>query len=217
MSLIDIHTHKKKGEADLEIINLFAHELATNSLLQPCTAGFHPWHLNDYDERAMINLLHDLAERPQILGIGECGLDLSIDIPLEKQIFAFMKQAGIADIVHKPLIIHCVRAYNELVRLYKEMQPLMVWIFHAYNGNIQTTQQLLKHGFYFSFGETLLKTQNVADSLKIIPAEKLFFETDESACSISEIYSIAAEIKKMNIEDLKSQVSANYRKVFGNG
>ena len=218
MNLIDIHTHTTKGTADLEIINLFAHELATNALLEQCTAGFHPWHLDDYDERAMINLLHDLADRPQIIGIGECGIDLTIGIDLEKQERIFLKQAGIAEIVKKPLIIHCVKAYNEIIRIRKHMNAFVPWIFHGYTAKPQITKQLLKHDFYFSFGSTLLESkQKASDSLKIIPPEKLFFETDESEFSVSEIYLFAAKILKIDVEILKEQVTENYRKVFGNG
>jgi len=218
MNLIDIHTHAIKGSANLEIINLYAQELATNSLLQPCTAGFHPWHLNDYDERAMMNLLHDLSSRPQIVGIGECGIDLSIGIGIEKQERIFLKQAGIAEIAGKPLIIHCVKAYNEITSLHKQMKARVPWIFHGYAAKPQITKLLLKHNFYFSFGEALLnEKQKAADSLKIIPAERIFFETDESNLPVSEIYSVAAKILKMDIEKLEEQVSENYRKVFGHG
>lgn len=218
MNLIDIHTHTVKGSADLEIISLFAQELATNSLLQPCTAGFHPWHLDEYDERAMINLLHDLSDRPQIIGIGECGIDLTIGIDREKQERVFLKQAGIAEIVKKPMIIHCVKAFNEIIRLRKEMNPKVPWILHGYSAKPQITKQLIKHDFYFSFGAALFDNkQKASDSLKIIPTSKLFFETDESDVSISDIYSFAAKIKKTDVEKLKEQVSENYRKVFGHG
>lgn len=218
MNLIDIHTHTAKGSADLEIINLFAHELAVNSLLQPCTAGFHPWHLDNYDERAMINLLHDLSDRPQIIGIGECGIDLTIGIDQEKQERIFLKQAGIAEIVKKPLIIHCVKAYNEMIRLRKQMNALVPWILHGYAAKPQITKQLIKHDFYFSFGTALLNDkQKASNSLKIISPAKLFFETDESEVSVSEIYFFAAKILKMDVEILKEQVSENYRKVFGHG
>lgn len=218
MNLIDIHTHTAKGLADLEIINLFAHELAVNSILQPCTAGFHPWHLDNYDERAMINLLHDLSDRPQIIGIGECGIDLTIGIDREKQERVFLKQAGIAEIVKKPLIIHCVKAFNEIIRLRKEMNPKVPWILHGYTAKPQITKQLIKHDFYFSFGAALLNDkQKASNSLKVVPATKLFFETDESEVSIAEIYSFAAKILKTDVEILKEQVSDNYRKVFGHG
>ena len=218
MNLIDIHTHQAKGLADLEIINLFAHELATNSLLQPCTAGFHPWHLDDYDERAMINLLHDLSDRPQIIGIGECGIDLTIGIDQERQERVFLKQAGIAEIVKKPLIIHCVKAHNEIIRLRKQMKASVPWILHGYATKPQITRQLVKNDFYFSFGASLLnEKQKAVDSLKIVPTSKMFFETDNHDVSLAEIYFFAAKILKTDVEVLKKQVTENYRRVFGNG
>ena len=216
--LIDIHTHKKKGTADIELINLFAQELSADTYLQTCTAGFHPWHLNDYDERTVINRLHDMADRPEIAGIGECGIDLIIPVDLEKQKRIFLKQAGIAENKKKPLIIHCVKAYNELIRLRKLVNANMPWILHGYAAKLQITKQLLKYDFYFSFGEALLKEkQKAVDSLKIIPPEKLFFETDESDIHVSEIYSFAAKILKMDINNLKKQVFENYKRIFQYG
>ena len=218
MKFIDIHTHEKKGTADVEILNVFAQNLQAEVELPPCTAGFHPWHLDDYDEKTMINLLHDLSDRHEILGIGECGIDLAIAIDREKQERVFLKQAGIAENKKKPLIIHCVKAHNEMIRLRKLIDADMPWIFHGYSAKPQITRSLLNHNFYFSFGEDLLKRKKKAiDSLKIIPPYKLFFETDESDVSIEEIYSFAAKIMKMDVDVLRKQVYKNYRLVFENG
>ncbi len=218
MMFIDIHTHKKKGTADIEIINLFAQELSADIKLQSCTAGFHPWHLNDYDEKTVINQLHDFADRPEILGIGECGIDLVTAVNIKKQERIFLKQAGIAENKEKPLLIHCVKAYNEMIRLRILMNAGMPWILHGYAAKPQITKQLLKYDFCFSFGEALLKgKQKAVDSLKIIPAEKLFFETDETDIHILEIYSFAAKILKMDMDSLKKQVFENYKRIFHDG
>ncbi len=218
MKFIDIHTHEKKGTTDTEILNVFVQNLQSDIGLPLCTAGFHPWHLDDYDEKTMINLLHDLADRSEILGIGECGIDLAIAIDREKQERIFLKQAGIAENKKKPLIIHCVKAYNEITRLYKLIRPDMPWIFHGYSAKPQITRSLLNHNFYFSFGESLLnKKKKAIDSLKIIPPYKLFFETDESDVPVEEIYFFAAKILKMDEDVLRKQIYKNYRQVFGNG
>ncbi|MDX9881814.1 MAG: TatD family hydrolase [Prolixibacteraceae bacterium] len=217
MQFVDIHTHEKKGTADIEILNVFAQNLHREIELPVCTAGFHPWHLNNYDEREMINLLHDLADRYEILAIGECGIDLTISAEPEKQERLFLKQAGIAENKKKPLIVHCVKAYPEMIRLQKLINANMPWILHGYSAKPQVTKSLLSYNFYFSFGETLLNEKRKAvDSLKIIPTDRLFFETDESHVPVKEIYFFAAKILRMDAEALKNQVYENYKRVFGN-
>lgn len=218
MQYIDIHTHSSKEKSAIEIMNLFAWELPDLTLPKQCTAGFHPWHLIQFDERETINLLHAQASRSEIIAIGECGLDANSLADMETQERIFLKQAGIAENKQKPLIIHCVKQYNHIIRLRKLLRAQMPWIFHGYNGDLATTQSLLKDEFYFSFGESLLNEKSkAANAIHIIPIEKIFFETDESSLPISEIYSFAAKLLNLDVELLINQVDQNYKKVFMHG
>lgn len=218
MNFIDIHTHKKKETDCIEILNIFAQDLRDDRELPLCTAGFHPWHIDQHDERETINRLHQYSDHPHILAIGECGLDLAIGNDREKQERIFLKQAGISENKKKPLLIHCVKAHNELIRLQKLVRANMPWVIHAYSAKPATTRMLQNHRFYFSFGESLLKEKRgLIDSLRMIPPEKIFFETDESDVSVAEIYFFAAKILKMDVEMLKKQIFENYKQVFRNG
>jgi len=149
------------------------------------------------------------------LAIGECGIDLAIDTDIKTQERIFLKQAGIAENKKKPLIIHCVRAYNELIRLRKALKAEMPWIIHGFSGNTEQAVQLLKHGFYLSFGEKLIENKKLLNqAFSQIPVENMFFETDEGNATIREIYSFASEILKLDVDDLKIRIFENYKKVF---
>ena len=110
-----------------------------------------------------------------MLAIGECGLDRSIKIGFADQILCFRQQVMIANKYCKPLIIHCVRAYSDLLKLKKEDKSDLPWIIHGYNGNLETTLNLIKHGFYFSVGEQLLRNASKHEVLRLIPLEHMFF------------------------------------------
>jgi TatD DNase family protein len=146
--------------------------------------------------------------------VGECGLDKLAETDFEEQKRAFSAQAFMAEEVQKPLIIHCVKAWNEVVELHKKNQPSVPWIFHGYNGSVELTQQLLDKNFLFSFGGILFKTNAKAiESFKSLPIEKIFMETDEFDGTIEEIYVRAANLRNISVETLKEAVWENFNRI----
>lgn len=218
MKLIDIHTHSRRHVADIEVQNIAIQDFPEELSDGLYSVGFHPWDIPRFDERDMINLLHDISDNEQIIAIGECGLDRVVAGDMEVQERVFLKQAGLAEIRRKPLVIHCVRAYNDIIRLHKELRPRQAWILHGYAGNVETTAQLLHYNMYFSFGASLFdEKQKAGSSLKLIPRSRIFFETDEAETDIQKIYFFAADLLKMNVEELAEQVAVNYKTLFPNG
>ena len=151
-----------------------------------------------------------------MLAIGECGLDRSITINFALQELCFRKQVEIAEKYSNPLIIHCVRAFPELLKLKKESRSTIPWIIHGFQGNEQATLQLIKHDFYFSVGELLLFNHPKREILSIIPPDRLFLETDNREISISKIYSLAAQLLNIDENTLCGIISGNFKNVFRN-
>ena len=113
-----------------------------------------------------------------------------------------------------PLVIHCVKAYNEVMELRKKMNPVMPWILHAYSGSLELTQQLSNHGFLFSFGDLLFNSNAKAvDSFKYLPLDKIFFETDEMEDDVSVIYEQGAKLKEIPLEEIKAAVWKNFNRI----
>ena len=140
--------------------------------------------------------LEELVRHPQVLAVGEAGLDKLADAPMDLQVEVFRCQACLAEEVGKPLVIHLVRPSNP-------------WIIHGFRGKAALAEEYLKHGFYLSFGE---KYQEVA--LCRVPADRLFIETDESEVSIGELYARAAEVRGISPEELGETLRRNVCKVF---
>lgn len=222
--LLNLHTHLLKKQADEQIIfNQIipdSEEGLENLELQNTpswlSAGIHPWYINEKLYNLQLKKLAAIAKEPAIKFIGECGLDRLKGAPLPLQEEIFIKQIRIAEDLKKPVIIHCVRCYNELISIKKIVRPRVPFIVHGFNTKIEIARQLLDKGFYLSLGGALLqKDSNALKVLQEIPLEKLFLETDDKDISIIDIYQKAAEIKSLSIEELEKIVFDNYLGLVG--
>ena len=215
-SEIDIHTHQSKSDTLIQILNVFAQNLPFNEDVNFFSAGLHPWHLGLVDVDECLHSIELASVKKNMLAVGECGLDRSTTSDFAIQELYFRKQIEISEKRHKPLIIHCVRAFPDLIRIKKETRSTVPWIIHGFQGNQQTTLQLIRNDFYFSVGEPLLTNQLKREILTILPTDRLFFETDESKTSIREIYLLASQLLNNDKETLSGIILSNFKHVFGN-
>ena len=140
--------------------------------------------------------------------------DKKVETDFNEQIRVFKAQIFISEEYRRPLIIHCVKAYNEVFELHQKLHPEMPWILHGYQGNVNTTKQLGKNGMHFSFGKSLFfeKSKSI-ESLKFLPLEKIFFETDEFDQEVDKVYKKAAELKNVSLDILKNEVFNNFNRI----
>ena len=215
MKFINIHTHSHLSSDAIELINHQVQDEWNPQIGRLYSVGFHPWYVHQYEHDEMISLVDNLSKYEDVLAIGECGLDRHIENLIEIQENVFIKQVEIAERVQKPLIIHSVKTYPDLIRIKKARKVEIPWILHGYNGNTETTMQLLKHDFYFSFGAAILNDlPKLNESLKLIPLNRLFFETDIQSEKIKTIYTFAATVLKCSVEELKTLIFNNFKQVF---
>lgn len=143
----------------------------------------------------------DSAYRPLV---GECGLDRLCSTPYDLQLTAFEAQIQLSERLARPLILHCVRAIDDVLRLHRgTRQP---WIWHGFRGKPQQLQQLLDHGFYISFG-----LRYNTESLRQCPLDRLFLETDDISLPISPLYEQAAALLNSSPTALNEQCHMNLR------
>ena len=154
----------------------------------------------------------------QILkAIGECGLDRACDSDFELQREVFIKQIELSEQYHKPMIIHAVRSYPDIISIRKETKSNQPWIIHGFNGNEHSAEQLLRHdGIYLSLGDVLFKNEKRAERLlDIIPSDRLFLETDVAERSIVEVYEKASLLSDVATDILRKDIFDNFVKIFG--
>ena len=204
--MLDIHTHSVPLVPGTAIVNCYP-ETFVPEAGGLYSVGIHPWHADEADETRK-ELLRQSVCHPQVMAVGETGLDRLCKVPMPIQEELFTRQARLAEEVRKPLIIHLVKATDELLRIRKSLRPTMPWIVHGFRGKAEAAEQLLRHGLYLSFGE---KFQEQA--VRHVPDDRLLLETDEAA-DIGEVTRRVAAARGTDEETLRQTVQANLRRIF---
>ncbi len=215
-AFIDIHTHKIKSCDNLiQIVNL--------DLNRPCpergyySYGIHPWALDnvDFQIEEALSLLEARLQSPNVLALGEAGLDKIHKASFERQIELFERQIELSDVLQKPMILHDVRSHNEIIALRKKHKTQQPWIVHGFNGTEQDIKQLIGQGIYLSVGESLLHPERkIYKSFKFIDLDYLFLETDMSEIGVETIYEAAANLLEMELSALQTRIFSNFARLF---
>lgn len=213
---IDIHCHRYKEGCQLEVLSLDSHDFIAPDLAKGFyTLGMHPWFIQLQDRQAAWAKIAAAASDSNMLAIGECGLDKAITTDFSLQMEVFNRQIEMAEQFSKPLMIHCVRAFNELLHCKKIAKSGLPWIIHGFKGKPELAGQLLQQGFYLSFGKALLDDgYDCRPVLANMPVERLFLETDAADISITRIYAAAARYLGLEVPALQQQIIGNFKRVF---
>ncbi len=173
MTLFDTHTHSLRPDAWVN--------RSPADILDPGFAysmGVHPWNAADFS----LTELREAARSPLVEAIGETGLDKLKGPSMECQEAAFRGHIATSEEFRKPLIIHCVKAFDRLLALKKELKPQQRWIVHGFRGKPQLAAQLLAAGIDLSLGPAFNPF-----TAAIIPADRLHIETDDTDTPIAEV------------------------------
>lgn len=176
------------------------------------SAGLHPWYITEEWPNHFM-LLEKAVSNSHALAIGECGLDRTCITNWSMQQQAFAEQVILANNTGKPLIIHCVRAHEEILQMLLKLQNRQTVIFHGYNRNWNMAEKILGSGQWLSFGKGLEQLQ-VQEVFFQTPVDRFFLETDDSDMEIEKIYELAADVKSMPMHELIMQLQFNFEKVF---
>ena len=188
--ILDIHTHNAKTH--------------TQTIE---TVGIHPWHAS----LGEVGEVERLA--PTVDAIGEIGLDYACEVSHEDQIAVFKAQLAIAERLEKPVVLHCVRAFEYVIKLVLEYR-LKAVIFHGFIGSTEQAQRAVNQGYYLSFGERTFRSPKTIEALRSTPLSRLFVETDESATPIEDIYAKIAELRGIEVSELLKATEENFSKIF---
>lgn len=210
--LIDIHTHKLKTESAIEILNVDIQN--TNDTLKNISMGIHPWNATNEKLEISLQTIENKLINNKLKALGEVGLDRVIATPIEFQKKVFIEQVKLSEKYNIPVIIHCVRAWSDLLEIRNKIKAKQAWIFHGYNGNFQTAIQIIKQNCFLSFGEKLLSNTKIQKIFSDIPQTHIFLETDAADISIDIIYKKAAELKGIKLNFLIEILNKNYIYIF---
>ena len=186
----DIHTHNTQTQA--QTID---------------TVGIHPWHALEAEISAIESAMADVD------AVGEIGLDFACNVSREVQMTIFRAQLAIAERHEKPVVLHCVRAFEDVMKIVADYH-LKAVIFHGFIGSKEQAQRTVAQGFYLSFGERTFRSTKTIEAMRSTPLSSLFVETDESQTPIEEIYDKIAELRGISVAELKEATERNFRAIF---
>lgn len=213
-SLFNIHTHKvnpNKGNFIQSLHNNFE-KVETNGKF---SIGLHPWFIEEENWKKEMVSIEQYCVHKNVVAIGECGLDNVCNTDIHLQKVVFIQQVFLANQIHKPIIIHCVRAWQEVLHLLHMNNENVPVIFHGFNGKLSIVKQIIHEGYYVSFGKAILNNPMLLEDIRSLPIDKLFLETDDDDISIESIYQAASNALEIDVDSLSLQINKNATEVFG--
>lgn len=176
--VVDAHTHKYREypEGALQVVNVRRrgeYEQLRGKRGVKISYGLHPWWIGEEDI--------DWSLMEDVDVVGEIGLDKAIDVPMDRQIEVFEAQLLFAKERGKDVVVHCVRAYNEVIVSLKRVGYTGRVLFHGYRSTLEMARQLMKCcDARFSFGERELKVDKCKKVREGLPEERVFWESDDA-------------------------------------
>jgi TatD DNase family protein len=146
------------------------------------TAGVHPHHATDLTAEAL-GPLEALARSPEVVAVGECGLDYYRDLsPRDAQRRAFEWQLEMAAKLRKPVFLHQRDAHEDFVAILREHRPKIVGgVAHCFTGHEKERDAYLELGLHIGITGWICDERRGAhlkEVVKGIPADRLMLETD---------------------------------------
>lgn len=215
--MIDSHTHRHLPGA---VIDLDPSAMPMGPMiLRPgmiYSIGIHPWN-SGVVSADDLRWVRALAADPRVVAIGETGLDsvhvgyrwegigediIAVQTPpdLHEQRRLLDFHIKVSEDVRKPLILHIVKCYPEIMRMKRRMRPSQPWIIHGFRGKPGLARDLVKAGFHLSYGEKF----NPA-SVAATPRDRLLVESDESRLPIGEIVRALGVTPRVTVAALCAQ------------
>ncbi|MEN9547885.1 MAG: hypothetical protein RIR12_476 [Bacteroidota bacterium] len=209
---INIHTHHPRAYGDNTIQNKHTNFESMDEV-NYYSIAIHPWHIST-NWPIQFSQIKQYALQKKVVAIGETGLDKICKTDWLLQLQVFKAHIQLANQLQKPLLIHCVRAWDEVLGILKKEKVVVPVIFHGYNKNGLLAKKITDAGYYLSFGKALQQVK-VQEALQQTPLSKCFFETDDADITIAAIYKLAAQVLSIEVNVLSLQMQQNAKTVFG--
>lgn len=217
MEILDFHTH---SEAPGSLLSLDIADAGAMPEDSPVSLGLHPWNTGRPDAEALMEKLEEAARSPQVVAIGEAGLDALRGAPLDRQEELFRRQIRLSEQLGKPLVIHLVKALDRLLRIRREERPRQPWILHGFRGNANIVRQLLRletgnpadnpaAPIYFSLGPKFNP-----EAARAIPLDRLLIETDASGAPVDQVLDSLSANLDIPAPALERRLTANSARIF---
>lgn len=213
MQYFNLHTHQFTNQPDvLELVNQYPQEF--DDSLPFYSIGIHPLYIDENRLESDFQIVDEKLASPECLALGECGLDKRSETSFELQQLVFERQLALAEKYQKPVVIHCVTAFQELIEIKKRLKISVPMVVHGFSKKAELANQLLDNGFYVSFGKNLLRNPELEAVFNCIPNDRFLLETDMVEEGIQAVYALAAKYKGLDLKELQLILNKNYTAIF---
>lgn len=213
MNYFNLHTHQSTNQPEvLELVNQYPQEF--DASIPFYSIGIHPLYIDENRLESDFKIVDEKLALLECLALGECGLDKRSETSFMLQRSIFERQLVLAEKFNKPVVIHCVAAFQELIEIKKRLKINVPMIVHGFSKKVELAKQLIDNGFYLSFGKNLLLNPELEAVFVSIPNDRFLLETDMVEEGIQAVYALAAKYKKLELIELQELVSKNYTTVF---
>ncbi len=210
MTILDFHTHRT--DANQALISVSPKDFSP----QPgryYSVGYHPWLPLETLSEDDFALLEQCARHPQVLAIGETGMDSLRGNDLVTQEMVFVRHLRLAGDLHKPVVVHSVRTAQQILAARRRegltQVPLIV---HGMRGNERVARTWLEAGCYLSYG-----VRFNPKAVEATPRDRLLIETDEAHETIQEVAAMVADALKCSADDIMALSATNARHLLAAG
>lgn len=214
MKYFNLHTHQSALQDEvLNLVNQYPNEF--NSNIPYYSIGIHPWYVDLARISEDLQIISNALSLKNCLALGECGLDKkkeSTSLEIQKEVFE--AQLKLAQEHQKPVVIHCVGAFQEIIQIKNRLKITVPMIIHGFSKNEQVAKMMIDNGFFLSFGKHLFRNPEMKSVIKSVPSERIFLETDTSDYKIEEVYSLASEMKEIGLNEMIEIIQKNFETVF---
>ncbi len=192
--------------------------------------GLHPWFLSQEKESVIAELDEYLKSKPAgLVAIGECGLDGAVDVPMSLQIEMLEKQLALASRYQLPVILHCRKAFNELLRVVKQFDLPLGGVWHAFSGSRQQAEQFIELNFMLGIGGVITyeRAEKTRKAVAKLPIDSLLLETDGPTMPLAghqgernepaylpEVLQELALLRHTSVMELSQKIAINAEKMF---
>lgn len=143
--------------------------------------GLHPCFLKADHGDDLMRLEQLLKHCPELVAVGEIGLDLFIpEADLKYQLAVLLPQLELAKQFNKPVLLHVRKAHDQMLQQLRRMKLPAAGVVHAFSGSEQQAQEYLKLGFKLGIGGSVTyeRARKLRRLVANLPLDSFILETD---------------------------------------
>ncbi|KXS39233.1 MAG: TatD DNase family protein [Halomonadaceae bacterium T82-2] len=194
--------------------------------------GLHPYFTERHGEGDVEALAQALDAHPEVVAVGECGIDARFTDSLDAQWRLFDAQVRLARDRRLPLVIHCVQCNDKLAKRLRQLAPPAGGLIHAFAGSPEQARAFLDLGFVVGLGGavTYPRARRLARMVAALPDDGYVLETDSpdmplcgfqgqrnEPARVARVAERVASLRRQEVAEIAARSSATARRLFGLG